>query len=176
MAATFQHIRIPIAALACILILSSMPGCANQNNENYAKVQDDGTIEYNTNDAVDPMNYTLYVNKELTAITNILSSHIANGDNVVKGKYLASGEAKTLEENLDMVQEAIDSVDTLRPPTDYEDDREAILTAMLTAQDSLTRYKDALNGEGSLSIEECVDLMEGDYITLTSKMHATYWE
>lgn len=176
MAAKFQHIRIPIVVLTCTLILSSLPGCANQNSDNYVKVQDDGTIEYDTNDAVDPMNYTLYVNKELTVITNILSSHIANGDNVVKGKYLASDEAKTLESNLDMVQESIDSIDTLHPPTDYEDDREAILTAMLTAQDSLTRYKDALNGEGSLSIEECVDLMEGDYITLTSKMQAAYWE
>jgi len=175
MAATFQNI-IPIITLACIFAVGTLPACSNQNSDNYAKVQEDGTVEYDTSAAVDPMNYTMYANKEITMITNILSSHIANGDNVVKGKYLASDELRTLEGNLDMVQEAIDSVDTMHPPADYEDDREAILAAMLNAQDSLTRYQDALNGEGSLSIEKCVDLMEGDYITLTSKMQAAYWE
>lgn len=176
MAATFQPLWLPIATLLCVGLLATLPGCNSNSNENYAKVQEDGTIKYNTDDEVDPMNYTIYVNKEITLMTNILSTHISNGDNVEKGKYLATDELKTVESDLDLVQEAIDSVDTLHPPTDYEDDREAILTAMVTAQDSLERYRDALNGEGAQTIKECIGLMEGDYATLTGKMQAVYWE
>ena len=47
---------------------------------------------------------------------------------------------------------------------------------MLAAQDSLTNYKAALDGEADYDLRDCVELMEGDYVNLTGKMHATYWE
>lgn len=170
-----NKIKIPVFCMVCLLLFAMLSGCGS-DPKNYAQVQPDGTVRYDTDDAVDPMNYTLYVNKEITLITNILATHTGNGDNVIKGKYPAADESISVATDLDLVAEAIESVETMHPPTDYEDDREAILIAMLAAQDSLTNYKAALDGEADYDLRDCVELMEGDYVNLTGKMHATYWE
>lgn len=166
-----------VSVFACglaVAALALLSGCADEPN--YAKVEDDGTITYSTDDAVDPMNYTLYVNKELTLVSNILSTHIINGNNIIKEDYPASDALTSLKDDLDLVEEAIASVETMHPPEEYVDDREAILTAMVTAQDSLLRYRDTLSGDNTLTLEDCVNLMEGDYTNITGKMQGAYWE
>lgn len=167
-----------MTALCCGVMVAALPlfsGCT-ASEPHYTQVADDGSIEYATDDATDAMNYTLYVNKELTLVSNVLSTHIINGTNVISEQYPTSDALISLNDDLDLVEEAIASVETLHPPEAYIDDREAILTAMVTAQDSLLRYQKALNGDESLSVEDCVHLMEGDYTNVTGKMQATYWE
>ena len=73
-----------------------------------------------------------------------------------------------------MVAEAIESVETLKPPTDYEDDRDTILQKLVNAQSSLSEYHSALS-DNSDDLQSAVDLMESDYISLSGSFNLP-WE
>lgn len=166
----------PIACLLIIgaLCLSILPGCHSEKEVHYTVVPDDTTV-YFTEDSVDAYNYTMYVNKEITLVANILETHMAIGDSIQKGKYLAEDEIDSVRSDLDMVAEAIASVETLNPPRDYEDDRSAILSRMANAESSLSAYLEALEDSDTSAVGSAVDLMEGDYIALTGAFNLM-WE
>lgn len=142
---------------------------------NYQTLDPDDSVTFNTEDSLDPLNYTTYVNKEIDLVLNILSSHMSAGDNIVKGKYPAEDEIAALEADLDLVDEAITSVETFNPPLDYDDDRDAILAKMANAQSSLTEYYDTLKEGDTDGIISCVDLLESDYIALSGAFNLP-WE
>lgn len=160
------------AAILCVSCVATMTACTSSNN--YAKVDSD-SAEYTTQNPVDPLNYTTYVNKEITLIMNILTTHIAVGDKIAKGSYIVADELTNLKADLDMVAEAVESVETLNPPTDYEDDRDSILRKMVNAQSSLQAYYDALDSGATLNLEDYLDLMEADYVALSSAFNLV-WE
>lgn len=160
------------AAILCVSCAASMTACTSSSN--YAKV-DDNSVEYSTQTSLDPLNYTTYVNKEITLIMNILTTHIAVGDKIAKGSYIVADELTNLEADLDMVAEAVASVEVLNPPTDYEDDRESILRKMVNAQSSLQAYYDALDSDATANLQDYLDLMEVDYVALSGAFNLT-WE
>jgi hypothetical protein len=164
--------------IICGLFLSTLclTACSPAPTDNYKKVDNSGNVvEYSTQDSIDPTNYTIYVNKELDLVMNILSTHISMGDNIIKGKYFAADELANVKSDLDMVAEAISSVEVLNPPTDYEDDRAAILRKMVNAQDTLNAYCEVLESGDLTNLQDCVDLMESEYISLSGSFNVQ-WE
>lgn len=158
---------------ALALLLGCTTACSS-SDDNYQKIDDD-TVQYSTDDAIDPANYTTYVNKELDLVMNILSTHVSVGDNIIKGKYSADDEAESVKADLDMVNEAIASVESLHPPTDYEDDRDAILAKMVNAKGALQAYYDILTSDSLDTLQDSVDLMESEYISLSGSFNLP-WE
>lgn len=161
------------AGLMAVCILSTLCSCGGQ--ERRAEITDEGIVLYNTDDAPDANNYTAYVNKELTLVMNILRTHMTTAENIINGKALAADESKNLTGDIDLVEEAVESVETMNPPLDYEDDREAILTKLANALDTLTSYQEALDDGESDSLQNFIDLMESDYSALSGSFNIL-WE
>lgn len=162
----------------CILILLlpvlALFGCT-QKPKAEALITDSGVVIYNTDDSTDAMNYVTYVNKELDLVMNILSSHMANGNSIAKGDYIVEDEIDAVTESLVLIDEAIESVDTLNPPEGYGNDRLAILRRMKNAENTLEAYKEALESGKTSSIGDYVKLMEGDYVSLSGYFNV-FWE
>lgn len=163
---------IVFCVLGCFGLLS---GCAPVADGSYQKADQDTSVEYSTEYAQDVYNYTLNVNRELDLILNKLSTHTAIGNQIIRGKYIAEDEASTVEHDLDMVAEAIESVEFLNPPVGYEDDRDTILTQMVNAQSSLQAYLNILQSGDTSGLQDAVDMMEGDFVTITSAFNLP-WE
>lgn len=140
--------------------------------DNYYKT--DGSKTYTTQTSIDTQNYTMYVGKEITLVTNLLNSHISVGTLIAQGKYPIADEIVNLSNSLDLTKEAIESVETMYPPTGYEDEREAILQKLSNAYNSLESYNNALINEND-KIKDCINLMEGDFISLSSSFNVL-WE
>lgn len=158
-----------LSALACGLLT----GCAESAKQK-TDVTDEGIVIYDTDTATDSMNYTNYANKEIDLVMNILSTHIANADNVNKGKYIAFDELSAVIADRDKVAEAIDSVEGLNPPNQYEDDRDTILERLTNADGTLEAYQEALE-DGETDLQDYIDLMEGDYVALSGAFNLP-WE
>lgn len=168
------------ANLLCVIcttaiLFSLLSSCSNQPSDNYTKIDDDNVVQYTTDDAIDPQNYTTYVNKELNLVLNILSSHVTMGDSLIKEKGVISDELASVKSDLDMVAEAIESVETLHPPKDYEDDRDTILQKMVNAKASLEAYRDMLESDDISGLQDLVDLMSTDYNSLSGSFNMP-WE
>lgn len=156
-----------IAVMSMILC-----GCASTTTE---AVYNDDAVLYYSDDAVDPLNYVTYTNKEINLVMNELSIHIANADSLSKEEYVISDEIAAVNESLNLVQEAIDRVEHINPPSDYEDDRETILRRMTNAEDSLTLYLSALQENETENLSTYIDLMHGDYVSLSGSFNIM-WE
>ena len=155
--------------IVLMLILSSfallLAGCSTEPER---EITEEGIVFYDTNQSLDPLNYTLYVNKETTLVLNLLEGHMANARSVLRSKYPRQDELDNVIESLDMIAEAIKSVESFNPPKEYEDDRDAILRRMGNAQNTLESYKDALESNDDTHIESYIDVMSGDFTSLKS--------
>ena len=158
--------------LICLLSLCiGIYGCSTPSRE----LTEEGIVFYNTENSIDPLNYTLYANKEISLTLNLLEGHMTNGRYVIKDKYPIVDEIDNVTESLDMIDEAIFSVETLNPPNEYEDDRDYILRRMANIRDTLEAYKGALLENNFEDIEKCIDVMAGDFTALKS-MFNNMWE
>lgn len=164
-----QYICIAASFIFCFFLTS-----CGDSIDSKTDITSDGIVIYDTDTATDSLNYTNYVNKELGLVINILSSHITQADNLDKGKYIVKDEITALESDLDRVSEAIDSVEGLNPPNEYEDDREDILTRMVNAENTLKNYLEALNNP-DINYDDYISLMEGDVAALTA-VYNLPWE
>jgi len=152
-------------ALVFVSHFALLTGCS-ATAEPERELTEDGIVFYDTNDSIDPLNYTLYVNKEISLVLNLLEAHMANGLYVLDGKFPRQDEIDNATESLDLIAEAIASVESHNPPNEYEDDRDAILRRMVNIEDTLKSYKEALENNEDEYIESYVDVMSGDFASL----------
>ena len=164
--------RIAISLLSFLLVFCLI-GCGASTDQKTA-VTEEGIVIYDTDGPTDSMNYTNYVNKEINLVMNILTTHISNADNLVKGKYILEDELSAVISDRDKVAEAIDSVEGFNPPSQYEDDRAVVLERLVNVDNTLEAYQAALE-DGETELQDYIDLMEGDYITLSSAFNLP-WE
>lgn len=168
--------RKPICMILALAMVFTLCACTSKNQTHqYAMVEEDNTVTYNTDESTDSLNYTLYVNKEIAMVLNFLEGHMANALYVKDGKYPIEDEIDNVYESLDMIAEAINSVEVLNPPNKYEDDRSAILRRMANIQNTLTDYKADLEAADLSDIEAFVDIMSGDFASLKS-YYNNQWE
>ena len=154
-----------------LAIAISVSGCSKHFN---TTPTDPAYVQYNAN-PVDALNYSLYTNKEITMVLNALESHTANALLVQKGSYPVADEIANLQTSLDMVGEAIESVELLAPPKDYDDERTDILRRMVNAQDTLKAYKTCLEKNELENIPRYIDMMSGDFASLKALFN-NLWE
>lgn len=154
-----------ISIVFFIMMLPVICGCAPEKT--VTDITDSGIVIYNTDDSTDPLNYITYVNKEINAIMNTLSSHIGNGENLIHGRYVLNDEIENVKTSLNSINEAIEFVEGLNPPDGYSDDRESILRCMANAEETLKEYQQVLELHETTGIPDCIDLMQGDYTALS---------
>lgn len=96
---------------------------------------------YVNEDRMDAQNYSMYVNKELALLTNILEAHMATAERIKNNTSIISNEITTLEEDITKVNEAIETIQGIYPPEKYDDDRLIFLRRMENTKTSLEDYK-----------------------------------
>jgi hypothetical protein len=130
-----------------------------------------GESGFSTKDALTAQEYTLAVNKEITLVLNLAESHMANGLKVIKGEYPAADEEANASHSIELVSEAIASVDALQPANGYETDHEDVLRKMGNLLGSLETYLGYLENGYIDDIGAVVEILEGDFIALKSSFN-----
>lgn len=148
--------------LLCLLsILLLLSGCTSGHEQ---IPMDDG---YSTDTATDALNYTTYVDKELGLVMNLLATHLGNSRSALDAADLLANEIQNVSESLLLISEAIDSVDTLRPPDGYKDLRESALRRLEEAEEAIKVYQSALDTADETAVDVAVTKMESAYVALT---------
>lgn len=153
----------------CILALTlcaCMTGCSS------IEPPDPSTGKYSTQYPQSVLEYSIYMNKQITVFTNQISTRLNQAAHSKDGIY--ENEADLATESVEIMQDAYDEVIATQPPKNYEDDRLATLEAMQTAIDHMQEYADAAaNGETDFS--DYTHSFESDFNALTG-MASLYYE
>ncbi|MBQ3010630.1 MAG: hypothetical protein IJD81_05525 [Oscillospiraceae bacterium] len=148
--------------LLCLLFtLLLLSGCSTGHKQ---VPMDDG---YSTDTATDALNYTTYMDKELGLVMNLLATHLGNSRTALDSTALTANETQSVAENLLLIADAIDSVDTLRPPDGYEDLRNSALRRLEEAQEAIMEYQSALVAADAEAVDTAITRMESAYVSLT---------
>ena len=154
--------------ICCILLL-----CGCSVKELAEKNMSAEGVTYSARYAQSPHQYTNFLNKEIEAVTNQLSTQMLLAESVEKGNYNIEEAVLSAEDSIQIIQECIDNVDTMRPPVDYEENRESVLRLMENGKNTVEDYRDALlNGD---SPEGYAKKMQADFIAITAEFNAA-WE
>lgn len=161
--------KIKIWFAACVAIaLFCLSGCQTDFSKPNIDTQitESGIKVYQTDTALSPMEYTLAVNKEIDIALNILEGHMATGKMIADGDYPIQDELLNIASSLDVVQETIESVDSLTPPKEYTDERLSIVQKLTNAKKTLEVYQNYLTDNDLTHVTDAIELMEGDFASL----------
>lgn len=143
-----------VGALACCLLLS---GCSIDPPD-----PDNGT--YATQYPQSALEYSIYLNKQITVFTNQISTRLNQAVHSKDGNY--ENEADLAQQSVDIMQDTLDEV-TATESSDYsEENRLSVIEAMQTAIDHMKDYTEAVkNGESDLT--DYTHSFENDFNALT---------
>lgn len=161
--------KIIVICLLTVFLFSTLFACS---------LPEKRTDGFSTDSAYSASQYTMFVNKEITTVTNHLVTQMALGDKVINGSdYPVEDALKSAENSVKVLNECIENVNTMIPPTQYAEDRISVLEALESAKSTLETYCDALkqNPIDTKKIKDLIGIMEADYIHLTS-LSNIYWE
>ena len=120
----------------------------------------------------------MFLNKEITTVTNQLTTQMALADGVAHNSSYPIADAQaSIESSIKIMDECIENVDEVFPPADYYEDRENLLECMKNVKSTFEAYRDALKSQpiDTAKIEELIKIMEGDYMAITA-ISNIYWE
>lgn len=143
-----------VGALACCLLLC---GCSIDPPD-----PDNGT--YATQYPQSALEYSIYLNKQITVFTNQISTRLNQAVHSKDGNY--ENEADLAQQSVDIMQDTLDEV-TATESSDYsEENRLSVIEAMQTAIDHMKDYTAAVkNGESDLT--DYTHSFENDFNALT---------
>ena len=124
---------------------------------------------YKTQNANSALEYSVYMNKQITVYTNQLTTHMTllqNSDNTYKNIIPLA------EESLNILQTTLDEVIITYPSFEAEDDRETTITLMETTIKNMEDYIATLK-EGKSAID-FIDKFQNDYFALTGMASLYY--
>lgn len=118
---------------------------------------------YATQNRLSAIEYSIYINKQITVFVGQLSTRITaiRTDNDLAG----SNEPELAKEGLSIMQDARDEVEVTYPSEGHDDDREAVLTAMNTAIADMQAYIDDLNAGKDVSNYDSVFRSDANELT-----------
>ena len=149
----------------CVISCLCASGC---NTEIKPDSTDAGT--YSTQTSMSSLEYSIYMNKQITVFTNQLSSRMVIAKNWSNTAY--ENERDMAEESLEIMNDALDEVVVTMPATNADDDRESTIEAMQTATDHMQQYIDAIDaGEDVTAFS---DVFNNDFNALTGLANLYY--
>lgn len=143
---------------------AALPGCAGIEPAS----PEDG---YATSYAMSAVEYTIYLDKQITAVENLLLTRYSCANEVSAGAYSASTELDNTAEDIDKVQTIIDEVTTTMPASGYETDRQNTLDLLEDAKAALEAYQGELSsGSAGSSAED----LKACYLALSGESNIYY--
>lgn len=151
--------------IVCSFTLVLLCGCVQHPWQKNA----DDTI-YSAQFPYSDVEYTMYVNRELDPVTNVLSANLMLARNVADDEYPQEDALMSATSALKTVQESKENINVMQPATGYEDYRLDVLQALVNAENTLETYIKILaesspDRESLLAIAE---VMESDFIAITA--------
>lgn len=149
-----------------MILMLVLSGCtAPQNNGHYS-------AEF----SYDPLQYMLFLKKEIQGIENQLNAVMSHAVLVARGDYSANQAATSAKNSLALIKEARGSVDMMRPPAKYVETRETALDIIISIEKNMEDYikeleKPNLDGDRLLDIKNS---LHGNSISLAS-LATAYW-
>lgn len=155
--------------ILCSILISGTLLC-----QGCAKIESaDPKDGYSTNYAMTAVEYSIFLNKQIGVVENVLMTRMLIAGNVGDGKYGLQNEINSTEESIEKTGEAIDEVTVMMPATGYETDRQNVLDLMEDARLVLEDYLKTLNSGGT-DIQEHIDQMEACYVALSGEANSYY--
>lgn len=151
--------------LICVTACIAITGCDT-------KIQPDSKSAgtYSTQTPMTALEYSIYMNKQITVYANQLSSRMSMVKNSTDNPY--EHETDLAEESLKIMTDTLEEVTVTKPAETAEDDRETTIEAMQTAVDHMQQYVDALNNQEDVSA--FADVFQNDFNALTGLANLYY--
>jgi len=152
--------------LTCVSFLAACtPINSNNTEETYI-------MDY----ALDAAGYCTYINKEIDACTNQLTSLMMLVDQVKDGEYPVNDCLQSAQYSLDIITSCYNQVDKMPPPSQYADTRLNVLRCMDNAKRDIESLIDELSlaDVNSENLESINSLMQGDYVALSAEFNVFY--
>ena len=154
-----------------LIIISSivLAGCAEP------KQVKDGTV-YTTEFPQSAMEYTIFIDKEIVTVTNELTTQILLSKFALQGTYPIEDAIDSAKNSIDIIQDCIDTVDTMNPTNGYDETRVRVLKQFANCKADIEAYLELLE-EGNLTesnINSVKALMQADYLALTGEFNVQY--
>ena len=152
-----------ILALCLCMISLGLMGCSPIVSDNA------GSGDYATQNRVSAIEYSIFMNKQVTVFTTQLTSHLSliassgtNYENLIT----------VTEESIAVMEAALDEVIVTYPPISYEDDRETTITVMKTTIEHMKSYLQDMKEEKGTG--GYIDIFQSDYFALTAQASLYY--
>ena len=131
---------------------------------------------YNMNSALDAGQYCNFINKQINAVINQLSSNMLMGNSVARGDCSINDAIATAKQSISIIESALNEVDIMIPPNQYQDTRAHTLQLMKKSKSDIQVYIDELS-KSSPDKEKIYKLcseMNSDFTALSSEFNVYY--
>lgn len=153
------------AAIIGILLLCTIAGCTE------IKPDSPSNGEYATQNKNSSLEYSLYINKQITVFINQISTRMGVCRNISQG-YKADNEVMLAKESVQIMQDALDEVTVTNPSSGSDDNRENTILSMQTALEHMKGYVDAV--EHGFKLDGYIKDFENDFNQLTGLANLYY--
>ena len=159
-----MHKRKIIGILAIIIALM-LSGCSE------SKAPEPPKDTYSAEFAQSPMEYMIFIDKEIAPITNALTTEILLSRHVEQGSITKEKALESANSSLNTINECINEVDIMQPPLEYAETRDNVLSAMDQARADMEEYIAVLKDEKSTSLSSLRSSMQADFILITGEFN-----
>lgn len=149
--------RQPKIIIACLVMAVGLTSCT-------VTPADPSTGKYATQYPQTTLEYSIYINKQITVFVNELSTRLNQAVHSTDGVY--ENETEATEQSIQLLQETLDNVTAMQPSVGKEDDRLSLITAMQTALDHMKEYKESVES-GETDLTNYSHIFETDINVLT---------
>ena len=156
-----------ITLLTTFILSISLFACGQSGFEIKPDNKDD--VKYATQNPLTVIEYNLLANREITVFTNQINTRLSLLRNLKDGTDVDTleSERQNAEHSKQLMEEALNSFATAKPPTTYEDERTNTIRIMEDCIAHLDEYIDSLGNGGKLN--DFNDVFENDFISITAE-------
>ena len=132
---------------------------------------------YSAQWAYSPQEYTSFVNKEITPVTNQLVTQIMMSRNMISMEGSKTDALYSAKESLSIVQESYNAIDSMQPAEEYSELRTNAMTHLQEVTNTLETYiKELEKDQPDTSVLQSISSdMETQYTSLTGLL-GVYWK
>ena len=145
-----------------VLSLTGLTGCTEIKPD----VPEDG--KYSTQTAMSAVEYSIYMNKQITVYTNQLTTRM----NMARSNGTYENEVSQTEQSIKIMKDVLDEVKVTMPSKGRDDDRETVIEAMQTAINHMNSYLTDL--ENNQDVTGYAQIFQTDFNALTGLANLYY--
>ena len=128
-----------------------------------------GCLDISEKPPADSLNYSIYVNREITLVLNCVETHMGNATLLTESN--TQSEVDRVQESLNSISEAILSVQLLKAPDGYNTEQKTTIERMQACYNALTAYYNHLCDSNITNYEDDIVELEMQYSSLKAMFH-----